>query len=63
MRTFKDLNVLQRFIIPSLAALGSLFIIYAAVQKDLFIYFLVATIVILVVGYFLDTKRVNKKQS
>lgn len=57
MRTFKELNVYQRFVLPSLAILGSLFIIYAAVQKDLFIYFFLATVVILLAGYLLDSKR------
>ncbi len=57
MRTFKELNVVQRYVIPTLATLGSGFIIFAAVQKDLFIYFLLATVVILVIGYFVDNKR------
>lgn len=56
MRTFKELNVVQRFVIPSLAMLGAVFIMYAAVQKDLFIYFFTATVVILIVGYLIDNK-------
>jgi APA family basic amino acid/polyamine antiporter len=57
MRTFKELNIIQRFIVPSFAILGSLFIIFSAVQKDLFIYFLLTTVIILVIGYLIDNKK------
>lgn len=57
MRTFKELNFIQRFVIPGLATCGALFIIYTAVQKDFFIYFLAIMVVILVLGYFVDNKR------
>lgn len=63
MRTFKDLHPVKRFVIPSLATLGALFIMYAAVQKDLFIYFFFITIVIMAVGYFLDRKQRKAKGS
>jgi APA family basic amino acid/polyamine antiporter len=59
MRTFKDLNFIQRFIVPSLATLGALFIIYGAVQKDLFIAFMVITIFIMFMGYLLNSKKLK----
>jgi len=43
IRSFKDENVFNRFIAPSLAIAGSLFIVYAAVQKDLFLVFIFKT--------------------
>ena len=57
MRTFTDLNVFKRFVIPTLATIGSVFVVYSAVQKDLFLYFLLATVLILLAGYLLDNKR------
>lgn len=57
MKTFTDLHFVKRFVIPSLATAGALFIIIASIQKDLFIYFLIITVVILIIGYFVDSKR------
>lgn len=57
MRTFTELNVVKRFIIPGLAAVGAIFIIVASVQKDLFIYFLLVTVLLLVIGYLIDNKK------
>ncbi|AIO17980.1 Serine/threonine exchanger SteT [Candidatus Izimaplasma bacterium HR1] len=57
MRTFKDLNIFKRFVIPSFAILGSSFIVYSAIQKDLFIYFFIATGLILFIGYLVDNKK------
>jgi APA family basic amino acid/polyamine antiporter len=54
MRTFKDGNVFQRYIAPALSLLGSLYIIYAAVQKDMFLVFFGITVAILVFGYVSD---------
>jgi APA family basic amino acid/polyamine antiporter len=50
IRTFQDDGPLGRVIAPTLAALGSLYIIWGAVQKDLFIVFVVVTAVIMGVG-------------
>lgn len=54
MRTFIELNWFKRFVVPALAIAGSLYIVYGAVQKELFAQFLSITIVILVVGYVAD---------
>lgn len=53
MRTFKDLKPLKRFVIPALATIGAIYIILAAVQKDLFIVFFVVMVLIMGVGYLL----------
>lgn len=57
MRTFKDLNVLKRFVIPSLAMVGAGYIVFAAVQKDMFLVFFGVMLVILLLGYILDKQR------
>ena len=54
MRTFKEGSIFQRFIAPILSLSGSLYIIYAAVQKDMFATFLLITAIILLVGYLSD---------
>lgn len=59
MRTFKDLKPLKRFVIPALATIGAIYIILAAVQKDLFIVFFVVMVLIMGVGYLL---KGNKKE-
>ncbi|QJB58223.1 amino acid permease [Pseudodesulfovibrio sp. zrk46] len=46
MRTFTDLGVIGRFVAPALAACGSLYIIWGASQKDMFITFVVVTLII-----------------
>jgi APA family basic amino acid/polyamine antiporter len=61
IRSFKDENVFNRFIAPSLAIAGSLFIVYAAVQKDLFLVFMVIMGLLAALGYVLD--RANQKVS
>lgn len=57
MRTFKDLNFVQRFIIPSLATLGALFIIYGAVKKDLFLVFMLFTVIIMLIGALFNKRK------
>ena len=54
MRTFKDGNTFQRFLAPGLSLIGSLYIIYAAVQKEMFLIFVAITVVILGFGYVSD---------
>ncbi len=53
IRKFTDLNIFSRFIVPFCAILGSAFIIYGGVQKDLFIVFSVLLAVILGAGFLL----------
>jgi len=50
MRRFDDLGFLSRFIAPSLAGCGSLYIIWGAVQKDMFLHFLIITAIIILSG-------------
>ena len=50
MRRFDDLGFFSRFIAPFLAGCGSLYIIWGAVQKDMFIHFLIITAVIIICG-------------
>lgn len=50
MRTFTDLDAFSRFICPVLAGCGSVYIIWGAVQKDMFMTFLVVSLIFLGVG-------------
>jgi len=61
MRNFKDLNIWQRFVAPSLSIVGSLYIVYAAIQKDLFLVFSLITLVILLSAFVSELVN-NKKQ-
>jgi len=54
IRSFKEETLFNRFIAPSLATAGSLYIVYAAVQKDLFVVFMGLMAVIAVIAYFFD---------
>lgn len=60
MRTYKEGNAIQRYVMPSLSIIGSLYIVYAAVQKDMFLHFFVITAVILFVGFVVE--RVNTRK-
>ncbi len=53
MRTFTDLGPIGRFGAPLLAATGSLYIIWGAVQKDMFLLFLLVTLAVMAAGLFL----------
>ncbi|WP_432738617.1 APC family permease [Maridesulfovibrio sp. FT414] len=46
MKTFTDLSLFSRFVCPTLAACGSIYIIWGAIQKDMFIHFLILTLLI-----------------
>jgi len=50
MKTFTDLNAFSRFACPAMAGAGSLYIIWGAIQKDMFITFLVVFFAILAAG-------------
>lgn len=52
MRTFDDLGIMARIVAPVLAAAGSLYIIWGAVQKDMFIPFLIITLIICLMGHY-----------
>jgi len=50
MKTFSGLGTMSRFVAPVLAGAGSLYIIWGAIQKDMFIHFFVLTLTILLAG-------------
>lgn len=50
MKRFTGLGPFSRFAAPAIAALGSLYIIWGAVQKDMFIHFFLLTLSILLAG-------------
>lgn len=53
MRTFTDLGGFSRFGCPALAGAGSLYIIWGAIQKDMFMHFLIISLIILGMGFML----------
>ncbi|BBD09121.1 APC family permease [Desulfovibrio ferrophilus] len=53
MKTFTDLGPVSRFICPLLAGCGSIYIIWGAVQKDMFAHFLVILLAIFGIGMML----------
>ncbi|NDV24129.1 APC family permease [Desulfovibrio sp. JC022] len=50
MKTFTDLGPLSRFLCPLLAGCGSVYIIWGAIQKDMFIHFLIIFLLIQAAG-------------
>jgi len=56
MKTFTDLSFLSRFIAPALAGAGSVYIIWGAVHKTMFIPFMIITFIILGTGLVLKNK-------
>lgn len=53
MKTFTDLGPLSRFLCPLLAGCGSVYIIWGAIQKDMFIHFLILFLLIQGAGVML----------
>jgi len=62
MKTFTDLGAVSRRLCPALAGAGSLYIIWGAVQKDMFVHFLVLSLAILGAGYALKNDRRNTRR-
>lgn len=61
MRRFNDLGFFSRFIAPFLAGCGSLYIIWGAIQKDMFIHFLIITAIIVICGLpFMKKKETTR---
>lgn len=61
IRSFKDESFINRFVFPIAAIAGSLYIVFAAVQKDLFIVFIVIMAAIAILGFLFDrSSRVVK---
>ncbi len=57
MKTFTDLGPISRFLCPLLAGAGSLYIIWGAIQKDMFMHFLLLSLAILGIGFALMKKK------
>jgi APA family basic amino acid/polyamine antiporter len=53
MKTFTDLGSFSRYVCPGLAGAGSVYIIWGAVQKAMFLHFLILSLLILGAGVFL----------
>ena len=53
MKTFDDLGPFNRYACPALAGAGSVYIIWGAVHKDMFLHFLAISLLILGVGVLL----------
>ncbi len=56
MRTFTDLGVVSRYIVPTLASIGSLYMIWGASKKDMFFTFFIIFLVVMGVGILLNKK-------
>ncbi|WP_461209215.1 APC family permease [Desulfocurvus sp. DL9XJH121] len=50
MKTFTDLGPFARYVCPALAGCGSVYIIWGAIQKDMFIHFLILALAIFGAG-------------
>ena len=57
MREYTDLGPAPRFVAPGLAAAGSLYIIWGAVQKDMFASFLALSVIIIGAGVLTMRKK------
>lgn len=63
IRTFDNLGTMSRIVAPGLAAAGSLYIIWGAVQKDMFVHFLIITAIIFLGGNTLMNPQPKKKSA
>ncbi len=57
MRHFREFNIFQRFIAPSLAGIGSLYILYGGIKKEMVIPFILLSIAIFLAALFFDRKK------
>lgn len=53
VRTFKDFSIFSRYVAPILAAIGSLYIIWGAIQKEMFLVFTIILISVQFLGNYL----------
>ncbi|MFW6272329.1 MAG: hypothetical protein ACOC2U_00950, partial [bacterium] len=62
MLNFKELNIFKRFIIPSLASIGALYLVFGALTSDprMFIFFSIIVTAFLVVGYLTYETKLEK---
>ncbi len=56
MRTFTNLGIFSRFVVPTLASMGSLYMIWGASKKDMFFTFSLVFFIIMGVGLILNKK-------
>jgi APA family basic amino acid/polyamine antiporter len=61
-KTFTDLGGFSRRVCPLLAGAGSLYIIWGAIQKDMFVHFLILSLLILGAGLLLKNDRGNTRR-
>ncbi|BDQ35170.1 APC family permease [Pseudodesulfovibrio portus] len=61
-KTFTDLGGFSRRVCPLLAGAGSLYIIWGAIQKDMFVHFLLLSLLILGAGLLLKNDRKNTRR-
>ncbi len=61
MRRFTDLGICSRYITPMLAGAGSLYIIWGAIQKDMFLHFLLLTAAIIAAGLPFMRRRISSR--
>ncbi|PIE57919.1 MAG: amino acid permease [Desulfobulbus propionicus] len=50
IKTFTDTGFIVRYVLPVLAGIGSCYIIWGAVQKDMFLHFFLITLAVIVAG-------------
>jgi APA family basic amino acid/polyamine antiporter len=71
MLHFKELNVFKRFVIPSLASIGALYLVFGAFTSDprMFLFFSIIVTIFLVIGFLTfekkpvqETTLINAKQ-
>lgn len=62
MKKFGDSGIWSRFIAPLLAGFGSLYIIWGAIQKDMFIHFSILTFVILLISLPFMREKAGTRQ-
>ncbi|WFS63555.1 APC family permease [Pseudodesulfovibrio thermohalotolerans] len=62
MKTFTDLGNVSRYLCPVLAGAGSVYIIWGAIQKAMFLHFLVVSLLILMSGVWLMHGRRPKNR-
>jgi APA family basic amino acid/polyamine antiporter len=61
MKKFNDLGPISRFVAPVLAGTGSLYIIWGAIQKDMFLHFFLLSLAIILAGLpFMRQKQKSK---
>ncbi len=61
MRTFNNLGFLSRYVAPLLAGAGSIYIIWGATQKAMFIHFTIIALIIAGAGYLLINSSKREK--